>query len=57
MIGFIAFDFILWFIRVGMVNVTFVGNVASMHFDNFPTYPASFRIPAYVITYLEPLDH
>ncbi len=57
MIGFIALDFILRLIRAGMVNVTFVGNVTPMHFDNFSTNPASFRIPTYMIANLERLTH
>src|SRR6478672_5468614 len=57
MIGFIALDFILRLIRAGTMNVTFVGNVPPMHFDNFPTHPAGFRIPTYMIANLECLDH
>ena len=57
MIGFIALDFILRLIRAGMMNVTFVGNVTPMHLDNFPTNPASFRIPTYMIASLEGLTH
>jgi hypothetical protein len=57
MIGFVALDFVLWLIPAGMVNVTFVGNVTSMHFDNFSTHPAGFRIPTYMIANLERLDH
>ena len=57
MVGFIALDFILRLIWAGMVNVTFVSNVTPMHFDNFPTNPASFRIPTYMIANLEGLTH
>jgi hypothetical protein len=51
-IGPIALDFILRFIRACMVNVTFVGDVASMHFHDFSMHPIGLRIPAHVIANL-----
>jgi hypothetical protein len=56
-IGLITLDFILRFIRAGMMNVTFVGDVASMHFHDFSMHPPGFRIPAHAIANLERLRH
>src|SRR5450759_4583118 len=56
-IGLVALDFILRLVRGGMVYVTFVVDVTSVHFDDFPAHPSGFRIPTHVIAYLERLDH
>jgi hypothetical protein len=56
-IGLVALDFILWLVRSGTVNVTFVIDGPSMHFDDFSGHPPGFRIPAHVIANLERLDH
>jgi hypothetical protein len=55
-IGLVALDFILRLVRGGTVNVTFVIDGPSMHFDNFSAHPPGFRIPAHVIANLERLD-
>lgn len=41
-IGLVALDFVLRLIRAGTVNVTFVVDVASMHFHDFSAHPAGF---------------
>jgi hypothetical protein len=56
-IGLVALDFILRLVRGGMVYVTFVVDVTSVHFDDFPAHPSGFRISTHVIAYLERLDH
>jgi hypothetical protein len=56
-IGLVALDFILRLVRGGAVNVTFVIDGPSMHFDDFSAHPPGFRIPAHVIANLERLDH
>ena len=53
----VALDFILRLARGGMVYVSFVVDVTSVHFDDFPAHPSGFRIPTHVIAYLERLDH
>src|SRR5450830_1392543 len=56
-VGLVTLDFILRLVRGGMVYVTFVVDVTSVHFDDFPAHPSGFRIPTHVIAYLERLDH
>src|SRR4249920_3155500 len=56
-IGLVALDFILRLVWGGTVNVTFVIDGSSMHFDDFSAHPPGFRIPAHVIANLERLDH
>jgi hypothetical protein len=41
-IGLIALDFILRLVWAGVVNVTFVVDVASMYFHDFSTRASSF---------------
>lgn len=56
-IGLIALDFVLWFVRAGVVNVTFVVDVALVHLHDFSTHAPRFRIPAHVVADLESLGH
>ena len=56
-IGLVALDFILRLVRGGMMYVTFVVDVPSVHFGDFPAHSPGFRIPAHVIANLERLDH
>ena len=56
-IGLVALYLIQRLVPGGMVDETFVIDVPSMNLENFSAYPASFRIPAYVIADLERLAH
>jgi hypothetical protein len=56
-IGLVALDFIL---RLGCgcaVNVAFVTDSPSMHFDDFSAHAPGLRIPAHVIANFELCDH
>jgi hypothetical protein len=56
-IGLVALDFILRFVRRSMMYVAFIIDVSSMHFNYFSAYTPGFRIPAHVIANLERLAH
>lgn len=51
--SFIAFDFVLWLIFAGMMNVAFVIHIFGMHSHDFAPDPASFRIPTDMIADFE----
>jgi hypothetical protein len=52
--SFITFDFVLWLIFAGMMNVAFVIHILGMHSHDFAPDPASFRIPTDMIADFEP---
>lgn len=57
MIRFTAFDLILRVLFRSMMRIAFVIEISCMHFDHRTRNPAGFRVPAYLITYLECLFH
>lgn len=56
-IGPIALDFVLGIIFRGMMDMTFIVEVAGVDGDDRPRHPARLGIPAYVIANLESLGH
>ena len=57
MLSFIAFDFILWLIRIGVMHVSFVIHVLGMNLDNPPADMSSLGIPGDVIADFETFRH
>lgn len=57
MVGLVAFDFILRFIRVGVMCVPFVVDVLHMDLDDPATDTSGLGIPAHVVADFEAFRH
>ena len=57
MVSFITFDFILRFIWIGVMHVTFVIQILGMNLDNPPTDMSGLGIPGDVIADFETFRH
>ena len=56
-VGLVALDFILRFIRAGAVHMSFVSNILEVDLDDLAAHISGLRIPGHVITNYEPLFH
>lgn len=56
-VGFVAFDLVLWIVLARMMDIAFVVHVARMHPHDMTTDAAGFGIPTYVIADSEFLSH
>ena len=57
MVGFIALDFILRFLRIGVMGVSFVAHVSRMHLDNPAADASGLGIPADVVADFKAFRH
>jgi hypothetical protein len=57
MVGFIAFDFILWLFSSGVTGVSLVVHLSRMHLDNPAADVAGLGIPADVVADFEAFRH
>ena len=56
-VGFIAFDFVLGIILVGVMGVALIVKVGYMHFHYFPGHVSRLGVPLYMVTHFECLFH
>jgi len=56
-IGFVAFDFILWVVFGGMVGIAFIIEIGSVDLDDCSGYFSGFGVPAYFIAWFELMFH
>jgi len=57
MVGFIALDFILWLLGIGVMGVSFVIHVSLMDLDNPAADASGLGIPADAVANFKPFRH
>lgn len=53
MLAFVTFNFVLWFIRAGVVRVAFVLKIFCVNFNNGAAHVACFGVPCYVVSFFK----
>jgi len=57
MIGFVAFNLVLWIVRARVMDIAFIVHVPRVNAYDTPADPARFGIPTHVIANFEYLRH
>src|SRR4029077_8581745 len=57
MVGLVAFDLVLGFVLIRVMDVSFVIDVLYVHLDDSPADPPGLRVPAHTVTDLESFHH